>query len=72
MAKIEKGRAQVELVDIEYDVNGVINLIDEINYPDAENIKKFFMGFGKIVNSASFSKLQKYVVAGTIFQNVYI
>ncbi len=42
--KIEKGNVEVEPIDIEYDVNGVINLIDEINYPDADNIKKFFYG----------------------------
>lgn len=42
--RIEKGNVEVEPIDIEYDVNGVINLIDEINYPDADNIKKFFYG----------------------------
>lgn len=42
--EIEKGNAQIQPIDIEYDVNNVINLIDEINYPDADNIKKYFYG----------------------------
>lgn len=42
--QIENGNVEVQPIDIEYDVHGVINLIDEINYPDADNIKKFFYG----------------------------
>ena len=42
--QIENGNAEIQTMDIEYDVNDVIHLIDEINYPDAENIKKFFYG----------------------------
>lgn len=42
--KIEKGDVEIQPIDIEYDVNDVINLIDEINYPDADNIKKYFYG----------------------------
>ena len=42
--KIEKGNVEIEPIDIEYNVNGVINLIDEIDYPDAKNIKRFFYG----------------------------
>ena len=42
--KIEKGHVEIQPIDIEYDINEVINLIDEINYPDADNIKKYFYG----------------------------
>ncbi len=42
--KIEKGNADIQPIDIEYNVNDVINLIDKINYPDADNIKKYFYG----------------------------
>ncbi|MDE6752207.1 MAG: metallophosphatase family protein [Eubacterium sp.] len=42
--KIENGNAEVQTMDVEYDVNSVIHLIDEINYPDSDNIKKFFYG----------------------------
>lgn len=41
---LEKGRIDVEPMDIEYDVNDVIKTIDDINYPDADNIKKYFYG----------------------------
>lgn len=44
IVKLEKGKVEVEPFDIEYDVNDVINTIDEINYPDADNIKKYFYG----------------------------
>lgn len=42
--EIENGNADIQTIDIKYDVDNVINLINEINYPDAENIKKFFYG----------------------------
>lgn len=42
--KIENGNAEIQPIDLEYDVNSVLDSIDEINYPDAENIKKFFYG----------------------------
>lgn len=42
VVKIKKGNVEVEPIDVEYDVSDVIKVIDEINYPDAENIKKFF------------------------------
>ena len=42
--KIENGNVETEPIDVEYNVNEVIDLIDEINYPDADNIKKFFYG----------------------------
>ena len=42
--KIGKGNIEVETMDVEYDVNSVIDTIDEINYPEADNIKKFFYG----------------------------
>lgn len=41
---IENGNAQIQPIDVAYDVNDVIDLIDEINYPDADNIKKYFYG----------------------------
>lgn len=44
VVNIEKGNVEIQPIDVEYDVNDVINLIDEINYPDADNIKKFFYG----------------------------
>lgn len=44
VVKIEKGNAQIQPIDVKYDVNAVIHLIDEINYPDADNIKKYFYG----------------------------
>ena len=40
----EKGNAGFEPVDVEYDVNSVIRLIDRIGYPEADNIKKIFFG----------------------------
>jgi len=42
--KIEKGNVDIQPMDVEYDVNGVIDVIDELNYPEADNIKKFFYG----------------------------
>lgn len=44
IVKLEKGNAEVQTLDVEYDVNEVIRFIDEINYPDADNIKKYFYG----------------------------
>ena len=42
--KIENGSVEIHSIDVEYNANAVINLIDEIKYPDAENIKKYFYG----------------------------
>ncbi len=39
---IENGKAEIQLIDLQYTVNSVIHSIDELNYPDADNIKKFF------------------------------
>lgn len=44
IVKMEKGKVEVEPIDIKYDVNDVIKTIDEINYPDSDNIKKYFYG----------------------------
>ena len=41
---IENGRADIQPVDVAYDVQKVIRAIDEIQYPDTENIKKYFYG----------------------------
>lgn len=41
---IKNGKIDVEILDLEYDVNSVISRIDEIKYPAADNIKKFFYG----------------------------
>ena len=38
------GTAKLETLDTEYDVTGVIKMIDAINYPAADDIKKFFYG----------------------------
>lgn len=42
--ELEKGNAEIQSMDVEYDVDDVIDLIDKINYPDSENIKKYFYG----------------------------
>lgn len=42
--ELEKGNAEIQCIDVEYDVDDVIDLIDKINYPDSENIKKYFYG----------------------------
>ena len=42
--KIENDNVDIEPVELTYDVNIVIQKIDELNYPEAENIKKFFYG----------------------------
>lgn len=41
---IENDTVEFEAIDLEYDADEVISAIDEINYPDAENIKKYFYG----------------------------
>lgn len=41
---IEKGNLELQPIDITYDVSAVIHLIDKINYPDSDNIKKYFYG----------------------------
>lgn len=41
---IEKGNAEIQTIDIEYNAENIINSINEINYPDADNIKKYFYG----------------------------
>ncbi len=44
IVNIENGGVEIVPIDLEYDVDEVIRVIDEINYPDAENIKKYFYG----------------------------
>lgn len=41
---VENGRADIQLMDVTYDVQNVLRAIDEIQYPDSENIKKYFYG----------------------------
>ena len=41
---IENGTAAIEAIDIQYDVAEVIHQINELDYPDAGNIKKYFYG----------------------------
>ena len=41
---IENGNAEIEPIDVTYDADAVVRLIDQIQYPDAENIKKYFYG----------------------------
>ena len=42
---IEDGKADIKPVDVRYDVDEVIRQIDELNYPEAEIIKRYFYGF---------------------------
>lgn len=44
IVKIENGNAQAKPVEVEYDVGCVIDMIDEIKYPAAGTIKKYFYG----------------------------
>lgn len=41
---IEKGNAEIQAIDVEYNVRDVIHSINEKDYPDADNIKKYFYG----------------------------
>ena len=41
---IENANVDIKPVELTYDVDTVIKKIDELNYPEAENIKKFFYG----------------------------
>jgi len=55
---IEKDNVDMEPVELTYDVDTVIRKIDELNYPEAENIKKFFYGID--VEESSDYNNQKY------------
>lgn len=44
IVNIQNGIVEFEPIDLKYDVDEVIRAIDEINYPDADNIKKYFYG----------------------------
>ncbi len=44
IVNIENGIVDVEVIDLNYDADEVIRAIDELNYPDADNIKKYFYG----------------------------
>lgn len=44
IVKIEKGNIEIQPMDVEYDVGAIINLMDEINYPAVDTIKKYFYG----------------------------
>ena len=41
---IEHDNIKVDPIDVIYDVNSVINMMDTLNYPEAANIKKYFYG----------------------------
>ena len=41
---IENGNAEIETIDVMYNVDEVIHQIDMINYPEADIIKKVFYG----------------------------
>ena len=41
---IENGTAAIEIIEVRYDAAGVVRRINELNYPDAETIKKYFYG----------------------------
>jgi len=42
--KIEKGNATIEPVDVPYDADEVVSQIEALDYPDADNIVKYFYG----------------------------
>lgn len=44
IVNLENESIEIDLIDLEYDADKVIKAIDEINYPDAENIKRYFYG----------------------------
>ena len=41
---IEDGKADIEPVDVRYDVDEVIRQIDDLNYPEADVVKRIFYG----------------------------
>ena len=41
---IEPANVEVQTIDLQYDANLVVDRIDQLNYPDAGNIKKYFYG----------------------------
>ena len=41
---IENGNVEIQPIDVKYDVNDVIGLMNKLNYPDADTIKKYFYG----------------------------
>lgn len=44
IVNIDNSNIDVKIIDVEYHADEVIRAIDEINYPDAENIKRYFYG----------------------------
>ncbi len=43
---IENDSIDIETVELTYNVDTIIERINELNYPEAENIKKYFYGIG--------------------------
>lgn len=41
---LENGRAEVEPLDIRYDVTSVLDMIDRLDYPAGDVVKKYFYG----------------------------
>lgn len=41
---IESDNVEIEPIELVYDAESVVNEINKLNYPEAENIKKFFYG----------------------------
>ena len=41
---VENGKAKIETVDVVYDAASVVGTIDNLGYPDADFIKKYFFG----------------------------
>lgn len=41
---IENGAVEIELMELVYDAERVVSEINRLDYPEAENIKKFFYG----------------------------
>lgn len=44
IVNIEPENVEVQTINVQYDANLVVDKIDQLNYPDADNIKKYFYG----------------------------
>ena len=44
VVNIEPGNVEVQAINVQYGANPVVDMIDKLHYPDANNIKKYFYG----------------------------